>query len=119
MSDELSAIEKSVEEVLIDLMAEKVMSTGIQASSTRGVQASPSTARRSGPSRPTAEKRTKHRDDLANVKLILTILPDYIPPLAGAVSRDSVPRDFDYTLVTAYLRRGYVQFDRSWIRSWH
>jgi hypothetical protein len=44
MSDELSAIEKSVEEVLIDLMDEKVMSTGIQASSMRGVQASPSTA---------------------------------------------------------------------------
>jgi hypothetical protein len=106
MSDELSAIEKCVEEVLIDLMAEKVMSAGIQASSTRGVQASPSTARGSGPSRAAAEKRTKHRDDLVNVKLIPTILPDYIPPLAGAVSRDSVPRDFDYTLVTAYLPKG-------------
>jgi hypothetical protein len=79
MSDELSAVEKSVEEVLIDLMAEKVMSAGIQASSTRGVQASPSTARGSGPSRAAAEKRTKHRDDLANVKLIPSILPDYIP----------------------------------------
>jgi hypothetical protein len=45
MSDELSAAEKIVEEVLIDLMAEKVMSASIQASSTRGVQASPSTAR--------------------------------------------------------------------------
>jgi hypothetical protein len=43
---------------------------------------------------------------LANAKLILTILPDYIPPLAGVVSRDSVPRDFDYTLVTAYLPKG-------------
>jgi hypothetical protein len=29
MSDELSATEKAVEEVLIDLMAEKVMSAGI------------------------------------------------------------------------------------------
>jgi hypothetical protein len=34
MSDELNAVEKSVEEVLIDMMAERVMSTGIQASST-------------------------------------------------------------------------------------
>jgi hypothetical protein len=40
MSDELSAAEKIVEEVLIDLMAEKVMSASIQASSMRGVQAS-------------------------------------------------------------------------------
>ena len=43
---------------------------------------------------------------MANAKLILTILPDYIPPLASAVSRDSVPRDFDYTMVTAYLLKG-------------
>jgi hypothetical protein len=33
-------------------------------------------------------------------------LPNYIPPLAGAVSRDSVPRDFEYTLITAYLPKG-------------
>jgi hypothetical protein len=60
MPNEINTIEKSVEEVLIDLMAEKVMSAGIQASSTRGVQASPSTARGSGPSQATAEKITKH-----------------------------------------------------------
>jgi hypothetical protein len=111
MSDELSAAEKIVEEVLIDLMTERVMSeremsASIQASSTRGVQASPSTARGARSSRPSAEKRTKHRDDLANVKLIPTILPDYIPPLADAVSRDSVPRDFEYSMVTAYLPKG-------------
>jgi hypothetical protein len=111
MSEELSAVEESVKEVLIDLMtervmSERVMSVGVQASSTRGVQASPSTAHGAGPSRPSAEKRTKHRDDLANAKLIPTILPDYIPPLAGAVSRDSVPRDFEYTMVTAYLPKG-------------
>jgi hypothetical protein len=35
MFDELNAIEKLVEEVLIDLMAKKVMSTSIQASSMR------------------------------------------------------------------------------------
>jgi hypothetical protein len=40
------------------------------------------------------------------MKLVLTILPDYIPPLAGVVSLDSVPRDFDYILVTAYLPKG-------------
>jgi hypothetical protein len=50
MSSDLSAVEKSVEEILIDLMSEKVMSAGAHASSTRGFQASPSTARRSGPS---------------------------------------------------------------------
>jgi hypothetical protein len=43
MSGERSAVEKSVEEILVDLMTEKVMSVGIQASSTGGLQASPST----------------------------------------------------------------------------
>jgi hypothetical protein len=33
MSDELNVVEKSFEEVLIDFMAERVMSTGVQASS--------------------------------------------------------------------------------------
>ena len=93
MSDKFSAADKVVEEVLIDLMTERVMtmSTSIKASSMRTVQASPSTAHGSGPSRPTIEKRTKHRDDLAKAKLIPSILSDYIPPLAGAVNRDSVP----------------------------
>jgi hypothetical protein len=44
MSYEISAVEKFIEEILIDIMVEKVMSIGIQASSMRGVQASPSTA---------------------------------------------------------------------------
>jgi hypothetical protein len=70
------------------------------------VKASPSTTCGSGPSRATTEKRTKHRDDLVNVKLIPSILPDYIPPLAGVVSHDSVLRDFDYTVITAYLLKG-------------
>jgi hypothetical protein len=38
--------------------------------------------------------------------LILSILPDYISPLVGPVNHDSVPWDFDYTLVTAYLLKG-------------
>jgi hypothetical protein len=79
---------------------------GVQVSSMRGVQASLSTAHRSGPSRVITKKRTKHIYDLENAKLIPTILPDYILPLAGVVSRDSVPRDFDYTMVTAYLPKG-------------
>jgi hypothetical protein len=60
MSDKLNAAEKCVEEVLIDLMAKKVMSAGIQDLSTRGVQASLSTSRKSRPSRAVAEKRTKN-----------------------------------------------------------
>jgi hypothetical protein len=43
---------------------------------------------------------------LENVKLIPSILPDYILPLDDVVNRDSVPRDFDYTLVTVYLPKG-------------
>jgi hypothetical protein len=33
-------------------------------------------------------------------------MPDYILPLVGMVSHDSVLRDLDYTLVTAYLSKG-------------
>jgi hypothetical protein len=51
------------------------------------------------------EKRRKHRNDLANVKQIPSILPDYIP-LDGMVSHDSVPRDLEYTLLTVYLLKG-------------
>jgi hypothetical protein len=70
MSDELNAVEYSVTEVLIDLMTERVMSerglsTGVQASSTRGLPTSLSTTR-ARPSRPLDEKRTKHRDYLTN-----------------------------------------------------
>jgi hypothetical protein len=50
MLGDLSAIDKSVEDILIDLMVKKFMSTGVQASSTRGFQASPSTGHQSGPS---------------------------------------------------------------------
>jgi hypothetical protein len=70
------------------------------------VKAYPLTACGSGPSRAVDEKRTKHRDDLVSVKLIPSILPEYIPPLVGVVNCDSVPRDFNYTLVTVYLPKG-------------
>jgi hypothetical protein len=41
-----------------------------------------------------------------NVKLIPSILPDYIPPLTSVVSRDSVSREFNYTVIIAYLPKG-------------
>jgi hypothetical protein len=90
------------------------MFAGVQSSLTRMVQASLSTAREVGPSRPSAETRTKNKYDLANEKLFPTILLDYILPLVGAVNRDSLPRDFEYTIVTAYLLKGIraVQTDQ-------
>jgi hypothetical protein len=60
MSDELTGVEELVIEFLLDLMIERVMlergvSIGVQASSMRGLQASPSTAR-TRPSRLVDEK---------------------------------------------------------------
>jgi hypothetical protein len=116
MLDKLRAIEKVVEEYLIDLMTKRVMSmsTGVQASSTRGLPTSPSISSGVIPSRPYDEKKTEHRDDLVNDKLILTILPIYIPPLSSVVNRDSMRRDFEYTFVTTYLPKGIrvVQADQ-------
>jgi hypothetical protein len=106
MSGEQTELEKSVEEVLKKFMADRAMSEGVQASSTRGLQASPSTARRSSRANPVTEKRSKHHDDLANAKQIPSILPDYIPPLAGVVNRDNIPWDYEYTLITAYIPKG-------------
>jgi len=103
MSSDLSVVEKLVEEILIDLMAEKVMSRGMHASSMGGVKGSPSTSHQS--SQATTEKRSKHHDDLANAKQISSVFPDYITPLASTVSHDSVPRDIEYTLITAYLTK--------------
>jgi hypothetical protein len=110
MSDEITELQESVTEVLLDLMTERVMSerrmsTGVQASLMGGVQASSSTAQ-AGTSRASAERRTKHKDDIANAKLVPSILPAYIPPLSGDINRDSAPRDFEYTLVTTYLLKG-------------
>jgi hypothetical protein len=45
MSGERSVVERSVEEILIDLMAQKVMSVGIHESLMGGLQASHSTRR--------------------------------------------------------------------------
>jgi hypothetical protein len=84
ISTERTELEKFVEEVLKKFMDDKVMSEGIQTSSTRGLQASPSTGCCSGHVNPATEKRSKHHDDLANAKQIPSILPNYIPPLDGA-----------------------------------
>jgi hypothetical protein len=110
MSEKLTELEESFTKVLLNLMIERVMSkirtsTGVQASSTGGVQASPSTAR-AGTYRASVERRTKHKDDISNANLVPSILPAYIPPLIGEINRDSVPRDFEYTLVTTYLPKG-------------
>jgi hypothetical protein len=93
MSEELSALEESMKEVLADLRTEKVMSerrmsAGVQASSTGGVQASPSTAHGAGTSRTTTETRTKHRDDIANAKLI----PEHSTCLPTPSKRRHQPR---------------------------
>jgi hypothetical protein len=114
MSDELIKLEESITEVLLELMtkrtmSERRMSTGFQASSTGGVQASPSIAR-ARTSRAGIERRTKHKDDIANAKLVPSILPAYIPPLSGEINRDSVPIYFEYTLVTTYLPKGVCTY---------
>jgi len=41
-----------------------------------------------------------------NPKNILSFFLDYIPPLVGAVSHDSVPNEFEYMLITTYLTKG-------------
>ena len=40
------------------------------------------------------------------MKMIPSILPKYIPLLSNIVNRDTIPRDFDYDLVTVYLPKG-------------
>jgi hypothetical protein len=50
MFEEISAVEEFVKEILIEIMTKNLMSVDVQASSMRGVQASPSTTHKSGPS---------------------------------------------------------------------
>jgi hypothetical protein len=111
MFKELSVLEESVKEVLVDLGTEKIMSerrmsAGVQASSIGGVQASPLTSRGAGTSRITTETKMKHIDDIANANMILSILPAYLPPISDAINRDNVPKDGDYALVVVYLPKG-------------
>jgi hypothetical protein len=114
MSDEFTVLKETITEFLLDLMIERVISerrtsTQVQASSMRGVQASPSTAQ-AGTSRANTERTTKHKDNIANENLVPSILLAYIPTLSGEINRDSVPRDFEYTLVTAYLPKGVCTY---------
>jgi hypothetical protein len=106
MSGEPNDFEKSVMEFLRKLMANRPVYESIQASSTRGLQASPSTRCCSTRINPVTEQRSKHRSDMANVKKIPSILPDYIPPLAGTVNHDIIPRDFEYYVFTVYILKG-------------
>jgi hypothetical protein len=48
----------------------------------------------------------KYRDDIVNAKLILRILPTYLPPLSDNINRNSVLKDFYYALVKTYLPKG-------------
>jgi hypothetical protein len=73
------------------IMADRQLSECVQESSTRGLQASPLIGRRSCCVNPATEQRSKHRGDLANVKQIPSILPEYIMSLAGVVNHDSIP----------------------------
>jgi hypothetical protein len=68
MSGKPSELEKFVEEFLKNLMAERPIYEGVQASSTKGMQDSPSTRHRSGHVNPVIEQRSKNRGDLANAK---------------------------------------------------
>jgi hypothetical protein len=72
-------------------MADRPLSEGVQALSTRGLQDSPSTGHHSGRVKPMTEQRSKHQDDLANVKKISSILPEYIPPFVGIINCDNIP----------------------------
>jgi hypothetical protein len=95
MLGEHSVLEKYMEDILVELMAKRVMFIGIQALST-GLRSS----------RTVTENRSKHHDDLANVKHIPSVFPKYIPPLACTVICDSIPCKFEYTLITAYIPKG-------------
>jgi hypothetical protein len=103
MSGEPSVLEKSVEEILVELMAERVMYVGIQASSTGGLQASPSTGHHS--SCATEKKASTTTIWLTRSRSHQSFL-EYILPLAGTVNHNSIPRDFEYTLITAYIPKG-------------
>jgi hypothetical protein len=104
MSGEPSELEKYIEKFLRKIMVDKMIY--VQALSTRELQASPLNGLRFGHFNPVTEQRSKHHDDLDNEKKILSILPDYIPPLAGVINHENIPRDYEYTLITMYIPKG-------------
>ena len=103
MSGKPSALNIYVRDILTKIIVDRQFSVGIKASSMGGLEAYPSTRHCSSCPNPMAKKWGKHHDDLANVKQILSFFPDYIPPLASTVNRDSIPHDFEYTLITTYI----------------
>jgi hypothetical protein len=73
MSDELTAVKESITEIMLDLMTERVMwergvSIGVQASSTRGLETSPSMLETDQPDRPMRSilNTEKYREFQAN-----------------------------------------------------
>ena len=106
MSSKETDLEKFVEEVLKKFMADRAMSKGVHALSTRGLQDSPSTRCHYSHFIPATKQRGKHHDDLANVKQIPSILLDYIPPLAGVINHGNILREFEYTLIIMYISKG-------------
>jgi hypothetical protein len=99
-------LEKFFEEVLRKHMADILVSKVIQVSTTRVLWDSPSTGCCSTRINLGTEQRRKHHCDLANMKQIPPILPEYILPLAGVVNRDSIPHDFEYSMFTVYILKG-------------
>jgi hypothetical protein len=71
MSSEPSTLDKSMEEILVELVAKRVMSIRIQVSSTRELQETPSIERHS---RWATEKRRKNYDNIANANQIPSVL---------------------------------------------
>jgi hypothetical protein len=108
MSGKVNEFEKYVKQVVRKLMADRTVSEGIEASSTRGLQASPSIRHFFACINPITKQRSKHRSDFANVKQIPSILPEYILPLVGVVNHNNILDDFEYSLFTTYIPKGII-----------
>jgi hypothetical protein len=106
MSSERTELEKSIVEVLNKFMDDRAMSEGVHTSSTKVLQASPSTRRCLGRANPATKQRSKHRNNMANTKQASLILPDYISHLAGTVNFYNIPQKYEYTLIIAYIPKG-------------
>ena len=106
MSGEPTELEKFVKEVLKKLMGDRSLSEGVQALSTRGLEACPSTWHHFGRVNLGTEQQSKHPSDLANAKKIPSILPEYNPPLVGTARCNNIPRNYEYTQFTVYILKG-------------
>jgi hypothetical protein len=106
ISLEHTELEKTIEEVLKKFMDDKSIYEGVQASLTRGLQASHSIGHHSKHVKPVSKKQSKNRDDIANSKQIPSFLLDYISPLNRMVNHYIIPQDFKYNLIIAYIPKG-------------